>query len=56
MKHTKHLLFGFLLLATVSIQAQVGIGTLSPEASAQLDVHCIIFNPVSLISFINASY
>ena len=39
MKHTKHLLFGFLLLATVSIQAQVGIGTLSPEASAQLDVH-----------------
>ncbi len=39
MKQAKHLLFIFLLISTVSIQAQVGIGTASPEASAQLDVN-----------------
>ena len=38
MKQVKHLLSALLLLATVSIQAQVGIGTATPDASAQLDV------------------
>ena len=38
MKQVKHLLFAFLLITTVSIQAQVGIGTATPAASAQLDV------------------
>jgi hypothetical protein len=37
MKQAQHLLFVFLLLATVSAQAQVGIGS-TPAASAQLDV------------------
>ena len=38
MKQAKHLLFAFLLITTVSLQAQVGIGTATPAASAQLDV------------------
>ena len=38
MKQVKHLLFAFLLITTVSIQAQVGIGTTTPAATAQLDV------------------
>jgi len=38
MKQLKHLLFAFLLITTVSIQAQVGIGITTPAASAQLDV------------------
>ena len=38
MKKIKHLFSALLLLATFSIQAQVGIGTTSPAASAQLDV------------------
>ena len=38
MKQAQHLLFVFLLLATFSINAQVGIGTTTPAASAQLDV------------------
>ena len=38
MKQAKHLLFAFLLVTTVSLQAQVGIGTATPAASAQLDV------------------
>ena len=38
MKQLKHLLSVFLLLAAVSTQAQVGIGTPTPAASAQLDV------------------
>ncbi|MCX6313954.1 MAG: hypothetical protein NTX08_04400 [Sphingobacteriales bacterium] len=38
MKQAKHLLLAFLLLATVSVQAQLGIGTPTPNASAQLDV------------------
>ena len=39
MKQAQRLLFVFLLLATVSAQAQnVGIGTTTPAASAQLDV------------------
>ena len=38
MKQVKHLLFAFLLITTVSIQAQVGIGIATPAASAQLDV------------------
>jgi len=38
MKQVKHLLFAFLLMTTASIQAQVGIGTATPAASAQLDV------------------
>ncbi len=38
MKQAKHLLFAFLLITTVSLQAQVGIGTPTPAASAQLDV------------------
>ena len=38
MKQAKHLLFAFLLLATVSARAQVGIGIATPAASAQLDV------------------
>ena len=38
MKQAKHLLFAFLLITTVSLQAQVGIGTATPDASAQLDV------------------
>ena len=37
-KQTKLCLFIFLLIATVSSQAQVGIGTATPAASAQLDV------------------
>ena len=37
MKQAQHLLLTFLLLVTVSAQAQVGIGT-TPAASAQLDV------------------
>lgn len=37
MKKAQHLLFVFLLVATIGIQAQVGIGT-TPAASAQLDV------------------
>ena len=37
MKHAQTLLFVFLLVATVSSRAQVGIGT-TPAASAQLDV------------------
>jgi hypothetical protein len=39
MEKAKHLLFVFLLLATISTEAQVGIGTTTPEASAQLDVN-----------------
>ena len=38
MKLVKHLLCAFLIITTVSLQAQVGIGTASPAASAQLDV------------------
>ena len=38
MQQLKHLLFAFLLFATVFAEAQVGIGTASPDASAQLDV------------------
>ncbi len=38
MKQAQHLLFVILLLATVSAQAQVGIGTATPDASAQVDV------------------
>ena len=38
MKQAKHLLFSFFLIATISLQAQVGIGTTNPAASAQLDV------------------
>ena len=38
MKQVKHLLFAFLLMTTASIQAQVGIGTTTPAATAQLDV------------------
>jgi len=38
MKQVKHLLFAFLLITTVSIQAQVGIGITTPAASAQLDL------------------
>jgi uncharacterized protein (TIGR02145 family) len=38
MKKFQHLLFVFLLIANVSTQAQVGIGTITPVASAQLDV------------------
>ena len=38
MKQVKHLLFAFLLITTVSTQAQVGIGITTPAASAQLDV------------------
>ncbi len=38
MKQAQHLLFVFLLLTTVSAQAQVGIGTATPAVSAQLDV------------------
>jgi uncharacterized protein (TIGR02145 family) len=38
MKQAQHLLFVFLLLATVCARAQVGIGTTTPDASAQLDV------------------
>jgi hypothetical protein len=38
MKQAKHLLLAFLLLATVSVHAQLGIGTTTPAASAQLDV------------------
>ncbi len=37
MKQAQHLLFVFLLVATASTRAQVGIGT-TPAASAQLDV------------------
>lgn len=38
MKPFQHLLLSFLLLATVSVQAQVGIGIATPNASAQLDI------------------
>jgi len=38
MKQLKHLLFAFFLFATINAQAQVGIGTTTPAASAQLDV------------------
>ena len=38
MKQAKYLLFAFLLITTVSLQAQVGIGTATPAATAQLDV------------------
>ena len=38
MKQAQHLFFVFLLLASVSTQAQVGIGTSTPNTSAQLDV------------------
>lgn len=38
MKQVKHLLSAILLFATVSTQSQVGIGTATPAASAQLDV------------------
>ncbi len=37
MKQAKNLLLAFLLITTVSLQAQLGIGT-TPAASAQLDV------------------
>ena len=42
MKQFKHLLLAFLLITTVSLQAQVGIGTATPDASAQLDVSSTI--------------
>jgi len=38
MQQLKHLLFAFFLIATINTQAQVGIGTASPAATAQLDV------------------
>ena len=38
MKQIKHLLAALLLIITVNTQAQVGIGTASPAATAQLDV------------------
>ena len=38
MQQLKHLLFAFLLFATVCAEAQVGIGTATPAATAQLDV------------------
>lgn len=38
MKQAKNLLFILLLIATVSVQAQVGIGITTPDASAQLDL------------------
>ena len=38
MKLVKLLLCAFLIFTTVSLQAQVGIGTVTPAASAQLDV------------------
>jgi hypothetical protein len=38
MKQVKHLLFAFFLITTVSIQAQVGIGTSSPAATSVLDL------------------
>jgi Protein of unknown function (DUF1566) len=38
MKQAKNLLIVFLLVTTVSAHAQVGIGTTTPGASAQLDV------------------
>jgi hypothetical protein len=38
MKQFRHLVFVFLLLATISSQAQIGIGTTTPNASAQLDI------------------
>ena len=38
MKQVKHLLFAFLLITTVSIQAQVGIGTSSPDSTSILDL------------------
>jgi hypothetical protein len=38
MKLSQHLLFIFLLSATVSVQAQVGIGIATPATSAQLDI------------------
>lgn len=38
MKLVKLFLCAFLIIATVSLQAQVGIGTVTPEASSQLDV------------------
>jgi hypothetical protein len=37
-KQTKLLLLIFLLVGTFSLNAQVGIGTNTPAASAQLDV------------------
>lgn len=38
MKQVQHLLLFFLLIATLNTQAQVGIGTPTPNASAQLDL------------------
>src|SRR6186713_2664937 len=38
MKHFHHSLLICLLLATVGTQAQVGIGTTTPDPSAQLDI------------------
>jgi len=38
MKPFQHLLLIFLLLTTVSTHAQIGIGTTTPDASAQLDI------------------
>ena len=38
MKQVKHLLFAFLLITSVSIQAQVGIGTSSPATTSILDL------------------
>ena len=38
MKQAQHLIFVLLLVATVSAGAQVGIGTPTPAASAQLDI------------------
>ena len=37
MKQARHFLIVFLLIATVGVRAQVGIGTTTPAASAQLD-------------------
>jgi hypothetical protein len=38
MKQARHLLFAFLLLATLNTHAQVAIGTPTPDVSAQLDI------------------
>lgn len=41
MQQIKHLLLALLLIITVCAEAQVGIGTATPEATAQLDVSSI---------------
>src|SRR5688572_22605305 len=38
MKQIKHLLFAFIVLATATTHAQVGVGTATPAPSAQLDI------------------